>query len=155
MNDYFKEFEKELVLVEEKLDILSEWHNSKNHIGAMEIVEDCNSVITDLWLSFYKLSEAYKMQEASHEEFYNTNVENLLGELKKYDDECAEMYNKKPDDECAEMYNKKPDWLLFNYLNQVISENKLSNGITHETASTWTYLRSLVVSDLQKRGLLK
>ena len=143
MNDYFKEFEKELVLVEEKLDILSEWHNSKNHIGAMEIVEDCNSVISDLWISFYKLSEAYKMQEASHEEFYNKNVENLLGELKKYDDECAEMYN------------KKPDWLLFNYLNQVISENKLSNDITHETASTWTYLRSLVASDLQKRGLLK
>ena len=143
MNDYFKEFEKELVLVEEKLDILSEWHNSKNHIGAMEIVENCNSVITNLWLSFYKSSEAYKMQEASHEEFYNKNVENLLGELKKYDDECAEMYN------------KKPDWLLFNYLNQVINENKLSNGITHETASTWTYLRSLVVSDLQKRGLLK
>ncbi|EGP68194.1 MULTISPECIES: hypothetical protein [Streptococcus] len=143
MNDYFKEFEKELVLVEEKLDILSDWHNSKNHIGAMEIVENCNSVITNLWLSFYKSSEAYKMQEASHEEFYNKNVENLLGELKKYDDECAEMYN------------KKPDWLLFNYLNQVINENKLSNGITHETASTWTYLRSLVVSDLQKRGLLK
>lgn len=82
MNDYFKEFEKELVLVEEKLDILSDWHNSKNHIGAMEIVENCNSVITNLWLSFYKLSEAYKMQEASHEEFYNKNVENLLGELK-------------------------------------------------------------------------
>ena len=143
MNDYFKEFEKELVLVEEKLDILSDWHNSKNHIGAMEIVENCNSVITNLWLSFYKSSEAYKMQEASHEEFYNKNVENLLGELKKYDDECAEMYN------------KKPDWLLFNYLNQVINENKLSNGITHETASTWTYLRSLVASDLQKRGLLK
>ena len=143
MNDYFKEFEKELVLVEEKLDILSDWHNSKNHIGAMEIVENCNSVITNLWLSFYKSSEAYKMQEASHEEFYNKNVENLLGELKKYDDECAEMYN------------KNPDWLLFNYLNQVIKENKLSNGITHETASTWTYLRSLVVSDLQKRGLLK
>lgn len=143
MNDYFKEFERELVLVEEKLDILSDWHNSKNHIGAMEIVENCNSVITNLWLSFYKSSEAYKMQEASHEEFYNKNVENLLGELKKYDDECAEMYN------------KKPDWLLFNYLNQVINENKLSNGITHETASTWTYLRSLVVSDLQKRGLLK
>ena len=143
MNDYFKEFEKELVLVEEKLDILSDWHNSKNHIGAMEIVENCNSVITNLWLSFYKSSEAYKMQEASHEEFYNKNVENLLGELKKYDDECTERYN------------KKPDWLLFNYLNQVISENKLSNGITHETASTWTYLRSLVVSDLQKRGLLK
>lgn len=140
MNDYFKEFEKELVLVEEKLDILSDWHNSKNHIGAMEIVENCNSVITNLWLSFYKSSEAYKMQEASHEEFYNKNVENLLGELKKYDDECAEMYN------------KKPDWLLFNYLNQVINENKLSNGITHETASTWTYLRSLVVSDLQKEG---
>ena len=143
MNDYFKEFEKELVLVEEKLDILSDWHNSKNHIGAMEIVENCNSVITNLWLSFYKLSEAYKMQEASHEEFYNKNVENLLGELKKYEDECTEMYS------------EAPDWLLFSLLNQAIQENNLSNGIEHITASTWTYLRSLVVSDLQKRGLLK
>ncbi|HEU7632832.1 TPA: hypothetical protein ACLXCF_001206 [Streptococcus pneumoniae] len=143
MNDYFKEFKKDLGLVDEKLDILSEWLKSKNHIGASEIADDCNSVISDLWISFYKLSEAYKMQEASHEEFYNTNVENLLGELKKYDDECAEMYN------------KKPDWLLFSLLNQAIQENNLSNGIEHITASTWTYLRNLVVSDLQKRGLLK
>ena len=61
MNDYFKEFKKDLGLVEEKLDILSEWHKSKNHIGATEIAEDCISVISDLWISFYKLSEAYKM----------------------------------------------------------------------------------------------
>jgi len=43
MNTYFKDFEKELGLVEEKLDILSDWHNSKNHIGAMEIVENENN----------------------------------------------------------------------------------------------------------------
>lgn len=143
MDEFFKEFEKELDSVEEKLDILSEWHLSKKHHGATEIAEDCRITITQLWIQFRKLSEAYKMQEASHEEFYNTNVENLLGELKKYDDGCTERYN------------KKPDWLLFNYLNQAIQENNLSNGIEHITASTWTYLRRLVVSDLQKRGLLK
>ena len=143
MEAFFEDFEKKLSTVEEKLDILSEWHSSKKHHGATEIAEDCRSTIGQLWIQFYKLSEVYKKQEASHEDFFNKNVENLLGELKKYDDECTEMYN------------KKPDWLLFNYLNQVISENKLSNGITHETASTWTYLRSLVASDLKKRGLLK
>ena len=143
MEAFFEDFEKKLSTVEEKLDILSEWHSSKKHHGVTEIAEDCRSTIGQLWIQFYKLSEVYKKQEASHEDFFNKNVENLLGELKKYDDECAEMYN------------KKTDWLLFNYLNQVISENKLSNDITHETASTWTYLRSLVASDLQKRGLLK
>ena len=143
MDEFFKEFEKELGNVEEKLDILSEWHLSKKHHGATEIAEDCRTTISQLWIRFYELSEVYKKQEASHEEFFNKNVENLLGELKKYDDESAEVYN------------KKPDWLLFNYLNQAIKENNLSNGIEHITASTWMYLRSLVVADLKERGLLK
>lgn len=143
MDEFFKEFEKELGSVEEKLDILSEWHLSKKHHGATEIAEDCRTTISKLWVRFYELSEVYKKQEASHEEFFNKNVENLLGELKKYDDECAKAYD------------KNPDWLLFNRLNQVINENNLSNGIEHITTSIWTYLRSLVVSDLQKRGLLK
>lgn len=143
MEAFFKDFETELELVEEKLDILSEWHLSKKHHGATEIAEDCRTTISQLWIRFYELSEVYKKQEANHEEFFNKNVENLLGELKKYDDESAEGYN------------KKPDWLLFNYLNQAIKENNLSNGIEHITASTWTYLRSLVVADLKERGLLK
>ncbi len=143
MDTYFKDFETELGLVEEKLDILSEWHLSKKHHGATEIAEDCRSAISQLQVRFYELSEVYKKQEASHEDFFNKNVENLLGELKKYDDECAEMYN------------KKPDWLLFNFLDQAIKENGLSNGIIHETASTWTYLRDLVIDDLHKRGILK
>ena len=143
MEQYFKDFEKKLGLVEEKLDILSEWHLSKGHHGATEIAEDCRSAISQLWIQFYKLSEVYKKQEASHEDFFNRNVENLLGELKKYDDECTEMHG------------EAPDWLLFNYLDQAIKENNLSNGIIHTTASTWTYLRSLVVADLRKRGLLK
>ena len=143
MEKYFKDFEKELGLVEEKLDILSEWHLSKKHHGATEIVEDCRSAISQLWIQFYELSEAYKKQEASHEVFFNRNVENLLGELKKYDDECTERYG------------EAPDWLLFSFLDQAIKENNLSNGIIHTTASTWTYLRSLVVADLRKRGLLK
>lgn len=143
MDEFFKEFEKELGSVEEKLDILSEWHLSKKHHGATEIAEDCRTTISQLWIQFYKLSETYKKQEASHEEFFNRNVENLLGELKKYDDDCTKRHG------------ETPDWLLFNYLNQAIQENNLSNGIEHITASTWTYLRRLVVSDLQKRGLLK
>jgi hypothetical protein len=143
MNEYFKKFEKELGLVEEKLDILSEWHFSKEHHGATEIAEDCRSAISHLWIQFYKLSEVYKKQEASHEDFFNKNVENLLGELKKYDDECTEKHG------------EAPDWLLFSFLDQAIKENDLSNGIEHATTSTWMYLRSLVVADLRKRGLLK
>ena len=143
MNTYFEEFEKKLQLVEEKLDILSDWHKAKNHDGAAEIAEGCQLDISQLWVQFYKLSEAYKKQEASHEDFFNRNVENLLGELKGYDEECTEKHG------------KAPDWLLFNFLDQVIKENGLSNGINHTTASTWTYLRSLVVADLRKRGLLK
>ena len=143
MEQFFNDFDRKLIVVEEKLNILSEWHFAKGHKGAADIAEECMMTISNLWFEFDKLSKIYKQQEAAHEDFFNANVENLLGELKKYDDECAEMYN------------KKPDWLLFNYLNQVINENKLSNGITHETASTWTYLRSLVATDLRKRGLLK
>ena len=143
MDTYFEDFEKELGLVEEKLDILSEWHLSKEHHGATEIAEDCRSVISQLWIQFYKLSEAYKKQEASHEDFFNRNVENLLGELKKYDDECTERHG------------EAPDWLLFSFLDQAIKENNLSNGINHTTASTWTYLRSLIIKDLKERGLLK
>lgn len=143
MDTYFEDFEKELGLVEEKLDILSEWHLSKEHHGATEIAEDCRSVISQLWIQFYRLSEAYKKQEASHEVFFNRNVENLLGELKKYDDECTERHG------------EAPDWLLFSFLDQAIKENNLSNGINHTTASTWTYLRSLIIKDLKERGLLK
>ena len=143
MNTYFEEFEKGLQLVEEKLDILSEWHIAKNHDGATEIAEDCRSTISQLWTQFYKLSEAYKKQEANHKDFFNRNVENLLGELKRYDEECTERHG------------KAPDRLLFNFLDQAIKENDLSNGINHATTSTWMYLRSLVAADLQKRGLLK
>ena len=82
MEAFFEDFEKKLSTVEEKLDILSEWHSSKKHHGATEIAEDCRSTIGQLWIQFYKLSEVYKKQEASHEDFFNKNVENLLGELK-------------------------------------------------------------------------
>ena len=143
MEVFFKDFETELELVEEKLDILSEWHLSKKHHGATEIAEDCRSAISQLWIQFYKLSETYKKQEASHEEFFNRNVENLLGELKKYDDDCTKRHG------------GTPDWLLFSFLDQAIKENNLSDGIIHTTASTWTYLRSLIIKDLKERGLLK
>ena len=100
------------------------------------------TAITLLWTEFYRLSEAYLQAEISHEEFYQANVNNLLGELKEYDNECMARYK------------RAPEWLLFNFLDKAIKENNLSNGITHTTASTWTYLRSLVVRDLKERGLL-
>ena len=142
MKKYFEQFEEKLQTAEEKLDILSEWHIAKGHRGATEIAEECRTAITTLWIDFYRLSEAYKVAEADHEEFYQANVNNLLGELKKEDNEITERHK------------KAPDWLLFNFLDKAIKENNLSDGITHTTASTWTYLRSLVVKDLKERGLL-
>ncbi|HFU3983579.1 TPA: hypothetical protein ACGO2Q_002405 [Streptococcus suis] len=142
MEQYFKQFEEKLSVAEEKLDILSEWHIAKGHKGATEIAEECRKAITSLWLEFYGLSEAYKQAEASHEEFYQANVDNLLGELKEHDNEIAQRHK------------KQPEWLLFNFLDKAIKDNNLSNGITHTTASTWTYLRSLIVKDLKERGLL-
>ncbi|WP_104929580.1 hypothetical protein [Streptococcus suis] len=142
MKQYFEQFEEKLQVAEEKLDILSEWHIAKGHKGATEIAEECRTAVTALWMEFYKLSEAYKEAEASHEEFYQANVDNLLGELKEHDNEIAQRHE------------KEPEWLLFNFLDKAIKDNNLSNGITHTTASTWTYLRSLIVKDLKERGLL-
>ncbi|HFI0462647.1 TPA: hypothetical protein ACGO2S_001993 [Streptococcus suis] len=142
MEQYFKQFEEKLSVAEEKLDILSEWHIAKGHKGATEIAEECRKAVTSLWLEFYKLSEAYKQAEADHEEFYQANVNNLLGELKEHDNEIAQRHE------------KEPEWLLFNFLDKAIKDNNLSNGITHTTTSTWTYLRSLIVKDLKERGLL-
>ncbi|HEM3641304.1 TPA: hypothetical protein U1C81_000672 [Streptococcus suis] len=142
MEQYFKEFEEKLQVAEEKLDILSEWHIAKELNGAAEIAEECRVAITSLWSEFYKLSEAYKEAETSHEEFYQANVENLLREIKGYDDECTTRYE------------KAPNWLLFNFLDKAIKENNLSDGIIHATASTWTYLRSLIVKDLREQELL-
>ena len=142
MKKYFKQFEEKLQTAEEKLDILSEWHIAKGHRGATEIAEECRTAISTLWIDFYRLSEAYKVAEADHEEFYQANVNNLLGELKKHDNEITERHK------------KAPEWLLFNFLDKAIKENNLSDGITHTTASTWTYLCSLVVKDLKERGLL-
>ncbi|HGA1324621.1 TPA: hypothetical protein ACIRIH_000270 [Streptococcus suis] len=142
MKQYFEQFEEKLQTAEDKLDILSEWHIAKGHKGATEIAEECRKAVTSLWLEFYGLSEAYKQAEASHEEFYQANVKNLLGELKEHDNEIAQRHE------------KAPEWLLFNFLDKAIKDNNLSNGITHTTASTWTYLRSLIVKDLKERGLL-
>ncbi len=51
-------------------------------------------------------------------------------------------------------YKRAHEWLLFNLLDKAIKENNLSNGIINATASTWVYLRSLVVEDLKERGIL-
>ncbi|MCQ8264254.1 hypothetical protein, partial [Streptococcus suis] len=87
---YFEQFKEKLQVAEEKLDILSEWHIAKGHKGATEIAEECRKAVTSLWMEFYRLSEAYKEVEASHEEFYQANVDYLLGELRKHDNTLLE-----------------------------------------------------------------
>lgn len=148
MDTYFKDFETELGLVEEKLDILSEWHLSKKHHGATEIAEDCRSAISQLWMQFYRLSETYKQQEADHETFLNENVTNLLGELRKHDEFLANVSN--------DLGKERPHWLLFNYLNRAVrSFTDPEKLVTDNTGNIWDYLRSLIIKDLGERGLLK
>lgn len=148
MDEFFKEFEKELGSVEEKLDILSEWHLSKKHHGATEIAEDCRTTISQLWIQFYKLSETYKQQETDHETFLNKNVTNLLGELRKHDEFLANVSN--------DLGEERPHWLLFNYLNRAVrSFTDPEKLVTDNTGNIWDYLRSLIIKDLKERGLLK
>lgn len=148
MDTYFKDFETELGLVEEKLDILSEWHLSKKHHGATEIAENCRSAISQLWMQFYRLSETYKQQEADHETFLNENVTNLLGELRKHDEFLANVSN--------DLGKERPHWLLFNYLNRAVrSFTDPEKLVTDNTGNIWDYLRSLIIKDLGERGLLK
>ena len=148
MDEFFKEFEKELGSVEEKLDILSEWHLSKKHHGATEIAEDCRTAISQLWIQFYKLSETYKQQEAEHEAFLDANISNLLGELKKHDEFLATN--------SINLGKERPHWLLFNYLNRAVrSFTDPEKLVTDNTGNIWDYLRSLIIKDLKERGLLK
>ncbi|RSJ01739.1 hypothetical protein D8842_01990 [Streptococcus mitis] len=148
MEAFFKDFETELGLVEEKLDILSEWHLSKKHHGATEIAEDCRSAISQLWIQFYRLSETYKQQEAKHEAFFDANVTNLLGELKKYDESLA--------NNSIKLGEERPHWLLFNYLNRAVrSFTNPEKLATSDTRNIWRYLRDLIADDLEERGLLK
>lgn len=145
MEQYFEQFEEKLQVAEEKLDILSEWYIAKGHKGATEIAEECRETITSLWIEFYKLSEAYKQAEASHEEFYQANVDNLLGELRKHDNEKLET--------AIFLSQKRPQFLLFDYLakGQELFEER---SVEHPTTNVWRYLLSLVRKDLKERGLL-
>ena len=146
MDTYFEDFEKELGLVEEKLDILSEWHFSKEHHGATEIAEDCRSAISQLWIRFYELSETYKQQEADHETFLDANISNLFGELKKHDEFLA--------NNSIKLKEERPHWLLFNYLNRAVrSFTDPEELVTNNTGNIWNYLRSLIIKDLKERGL--
>ncbi|MFU2164513.1 hypothetical protein ACMZ6Z_06970 [Streptococcus pluranimalium] len=141
MKQYFKDFESKLRNAEQKLDILSEWHIAKGHNGASEIAEECRITITDLWIEFYKLSERYTEAEASHEEVMEANLDNLLGELKRYDDETMARYE------------KAPNWLLFNFLDMAI--RSLEEGCPDvKTTTIWLYLRDLVIRDLKARGVI-
>ncbi|HFI0163662.1 TPA: hypothetical protein ACGORW_001479 [Streptococcus suis] len=147
MKQYFKQFEKKLQIAEEKLDILSDWHIAKGHKGATEIAEDCRTAVTSLWTEFYGLSEAYLQAEAGHEEFYQMNVDYLLGELRKHDSEALEL--------AIKVNGKRPNYLLFDYLDkeQRIFENP-NNLATAPTGNIWRYIRNLIIKDQKERGIL-
>lgn len=147
MKEYFEQFEEKLQVAEEKLDILTEWHIAKGHKGATEIAEECRKAITTLWMEFYRLSEAYKAAEADHEEFYQANVDYLLGELRKHDNELLEN--------ALSIGKGRPNYLLFDYLDkeQRIFENP-DNLATAPTGNIWNYIRSLIIKDQKERGLL-
>ncbi|HEM6426268.1 TPA: hypothetical protein U2D48_002108, partial [Streptococcus suis] len=140
MKQYFEQFEEKLQVAEEKLDILSEWHIAKGHKGAAEIAEECRTAITTLWMEFYRLSEAYKEAEASHEEFYQANVDYLLGELRKHDNTLLEN--------ALSIGKGRPNYLLFDYLDreQRIFENP-DNLATAPTGNIWHYIRDLIIKD--------
>ncbi|HEM6583902.1 TPA: hypothetical protein U2E53_001461 [Streptococcus suis] len=147
MKQYFKQFEERLQVAEEKLDILSDWHIAKGHKGATEIAEDCRTAITTLWMEFYRLSEAYKEAEAGHEEFYQANVDYLLGELRKHDNTLLEN--------ALSIGKGRPNYLLFDYLDKErrIFENP-DNLATAPTGNIWHYIRSLIIKDQKERGIL-
>ncbi|MCQ8264134.1 hypothetical protein [Streptococcus suis] len=147
MKQYFEQFEEKLQVAEEKLDILSEWHIAKGHKGATEIAEECRKAVTSLWMEFYRLSEAYKEAEASHEEFYQANVDYLLGELRKHDNTLLEN--------ALSIGKGRPNYLLFDYLDkeQRIFENP-DNLAKSSTGNIWHYIRSLIIKDQKERGIL-
>ncbi|WP_449461183.1 hypothetical protein [Streptococcus suis] len=147
MKQYFEQFEEKLQTAEEKLDILTDWHIAKGHKGVAEIAEECREAITTLLEEFYKLSEAYKEAEADHEEFYQANVNYLLGELRKHDNTLLEN--------ALSIGKGRPDYLLFDYLDkeQRIFENP-DNLATPPTGNIWRYIRSLIIKDQNERGIL-
>ncbi|HEP1799548.1 TPA: hypothetical protein VB869_001681 [Streptococcus suis] len=147
MEQYFEQFKEKLQVAEEKLDILSEWHVAKGHKGATEIAEECRMAVISLWTEFYRLSEAYKEAEADHEEFYQANVNYLLGELRKHDNTLLEN--------ALSIGKGRPNYLLFDYLDkeQRIFENP-DNLATAPTGNIWHYIRSLIIKDQRKRGIL-
>lgn len=147
MKQYFEQFEEKLQIAEEKLDILTEWHIAKGHKGATEIAEECRAAITSLWMEFYGLSETYKAAEADHEEFYQANVDYLLGELRKHDNMLLEN--------ALSIGKGRPNYLLFDYLDkeQRIFENP-DNLATPPTGNIWNYIRSLIIKDQKERGIL-
>lgn len=141
MKEYFKKFKEQLQVAEEKLDILSDWHIAKGHNGATEIAEDCRTAITSLWIEFYQLSEAYKEAEASHEEIVKSNVEYLLGEMKRHDEEIGKILK------------RKPNYILFDTLDKVSREVLKGKCATAPEGNIEQYLLNLIKRDFKERGI--
>lgn len=141
MEEYFKKFEEQLKVAEEKLDILSDWHIAKGHKGATEIAEDCRTAITSLWIEFYQLSEAYKEAEASHEEIVKSNVGYLLGEMKRHAEEIGKILK------------RKPNYILFDTLYKVSREVLKGECAIAPEGNIEQYLLSLIKRDLKERGI--
>lgn len=146
MEQFFKDFEAKLQATEEKLDILSEWHIAKGYTGATEIAEECRTAITELWINFYGLSETYKQREASHEAFYQANVETMINELRQQDEREATV-NRFLD-------RKRPNYLLFDLLAKEMETFRTEDQGDVSSFSIWYYLRRLVKEDLKARGVI-
>lgn len=144
MEQFFKDFEAKLQVTEEKLDILSEWHIAKGHTGATEIAEECRVAITSLWIEFHRLSETYKQREASHEAFYQANVETVINELRQQDEREARV-NRLLD-------RNRPNYLLFELLAREMETFRTEDQGEVLSYSIWYYLRRLVKEDLKARG---
>lgn len=139
MQEFFKKFEEKLQVAEEKLDILSEWHIVKGHKGAVEIAEDCRVAISHLWIEFYRLSEAYTEQEASHEEFLEKNIQYVLDSI-AYND-ATEKYIRK----------NQPNATLFTLLNEISRKRVNHNQETPDNSFVYSYLFQLVKKDQEER----
>ncbi|MGE9834137.1 hypothetical protein [Streptococcus orisratti] len=142
MEQYFKQFEEKLQVAEEKLDILSDWHIAKGHKGATEIAEECRTAIASLLMEFYGLSEAYKQAEASHEDFVKSNLEHLLGEIKRHDDHIGRLLK------------RKPNYILFDTLDRVSREILKGRCATAPEGNIESYLLNLIRTDMKQRGIL-
>lgn len=93
-------------------------------------------------MEFYGLSEAYKEAEASHEDFVKSNLEHLLGEIKRHDEHIGRLLK------------RKPNYILFDTLDRVSREVLKGRCATAPEGNIESYLLNLIRRDMKQRGIL-